>query len=277
VGALDNLVRIGQLKAEAPSRAEFEGLVRSGSARLRDAENVGLSLYGRFDLAYNAAHALALAALRARGYRSENRYLVFQCLEHTLELPKEQCRVLDQAHRKRNVAEYTGDAEVGALIVRTGTGTITGGAINARSQLQVSTSFRTSRGATNTTAFTLTFDPVYNRPSALATIAGNYRDPDTNAVINVNANGVISRFANSSSSRCRASSSSSSTTAVTHGCSAASTRARASSRSTPCHAPALAASAARRWIARPRRGRTSTSSRPPARARSRARRSAAPR
>lgn len=112
MGALDNLVRIGKLKSERPSRAEFEGLVRSGTARLKDASNPALSVYGRFDLAYNAAHALALAALRAHGYRSENRYLVFQCLEHTLELPAEQWRVLDQAHRKRNVAEYTGDGEV---------------------------------------------------------------------------------------------------------------------------------------------------------------------
>ena len=71
-----------------------------------------LSDYGRFDLAYNAAHALALAALRWHGYRSENRYLVFQCLEHTVQLPREQWRVLDQAHSKRNLAEYSGDAEV---------------------------------------------------------------------------------------------------------------------------------------------------------------------
>jgi Rad3-related DNA helicase len=112
VRALDNLARVGQLKAEPPSRAEFEGLVRSGAARLSDAANETLSLYSRFDLAYSAAHALALAALRHRGYRSESRYLVFQCLGHTLDLPTEQWRVLDEAHRKRNVAEYTGDAEI---------------------------------------------------------------------------------------------------------------------------------------------------------------------
>jgi hypothetical protein len=109
---LDNLVRIGKLKAEPPARAELEGLVRSGRARLQDACNAQLSDYGRFDLAYNAAHALALAALRWHGYRSENRYLVFQCLEHTVQLPREQWRVLDQAHSKRNLAEYSGDAEV---------------------------------------------------------------------------------------------------------------------------------------------------------------------
>jgi hypothetical protein len=52
------------------------------------------------------------AALRWHGYRSENRYLVFQCLPHTLGLPNEQWRVLDQAHRKRNLAEYAGDLDI---------------------------------------------------------------------------------------------------------------------------------------------------------------------
>ncbi len=110
-GALENLVQVGQLKAEPPSRTEFEGLLRSGRNRLQDAENTTLSVEGRFDLAYNAAHSLALAALRWQGYRSENRYVVFQCLTHTLDLPNEQWRVLDQAHRKRNLAEYAGELD----------------------------------------------------------------------------------------------------------------------------------------------------------------------
>ena len=111
-GALDNLVRIGQLKTEPPAQAEFDGLVRSGGRRLQDAQGDALHVESRFDLAYNAAHALALAALRWHGYRSENRYLVFQCLTHTLQLPAEQWRVLDQAHRKRNLAEYEGELDV---------------------------------------------------------------------------------------------------------------------------------------------------------------------
>lgn len=115
--ALDNLVRIGQLKPESPAKAELEGLLRSGSRRLADAERTDLSLESRFDLAYNAAHALALAALRASGYRSESRYLVFQCLQHTIDLPNEQWRVLDQAHRKRNLAEYEGEMDVDEQLV----------------------------------------------------------------------------------------------------------------------------------------------------------------
>ena len=107
IDALDNLVRVGQLKRERPSKAEFEGLLRSGQHRLRDAQTAALSDESRFDLVYNAAHALALAlaALRWHGYRSDRRYLVFQCLQHTLALPAEQWRVLDNAHRKRNLAE----------------------------------------------------------------------------------------------------------------------------------------------------------------------------
>src|SRR5438874_9692242 len=97
---LDNLVRSGQLKAEAPAQAELDGLIRSGLARLADVENKSLSLDGRFDLDYNAAHALSVAALRWHGYRSDNRYLVFQTLSQTLKLPHEQWRVLDTAHNK---------------------------------------------------------------------------------------------------------------------------------------------------------------------------------
>lgn len=109
---LDNLVKIGKLKVEAVSTAEFDGLIKSGRARLSDARMDGLSLESRFDLAYNASHALALAALRWRGYRSENRYLVFQCLPMTLGMASEQWRVLALCHDRRNVAEYEGHLDV---------------------------------------------------------------------------------------------------------------------------------------------------------------------
>jgi hypothetical protein len=109
---LENLVRIGQLKAEVATEEEITGLLRSGTVRLNDAKSQNLGKESRFDLAYNAAHALSLAALRKAGYRSESRYLVFQCTQHTLNLAPEHWRVLDQAHRKRNLAEYEGDIDV---------------------------------------------------------------------------------------------------------------------------------------------------------------------
>lgn len=86
---LENLVKIGKLKKEPVSQKEFDGLVESGRARLADARKSSLAIESRFDLAYNASHALALAALRWHGYRSDNRYLVFQCLEDSLGLTPE--------------------------------------------------------------------------------------------------------------------------------------------------------------------------------------------
>jgi hypothetical protein len=109
---LKNLAGIRQLKEEPGTKEEIAGLLRSGTVKLDDAKNQSLNQESRFDLAYNAAHALSLAALRIAGYRSENRYLVFQCTQHTLDLAAEQWRVLDQAHRRRNLAEYEGDIDV---------------------------------------------------------------------------------------------------------------------------------------------------------------------
>ena len=84
---LENLSGPGKVLAAEPSDAkEFAGLKRSGLVRLKDAENAANSLESRFDLAYNAAYALALAALRWHGYRPSKRYIVFQVLPHTLAL-----------------------------------------------------------------------------------------------------------------------------------------------------------------------------------------------
>jgi hypothetical protein len=114
---IENLVRIGQLKRAPATREEVDGLVRSGRARLNDAANAGLSLESRFDLAYNAAHALALAALRRRGYRSESRFLVFQTLPHTLGVSPVIWRVLAKCHGVRNLAEYEGTVDIDERLV----------------------------------------------------------------------------------------------------------------------------------------------------------------
>lgn len=100
------------LKREPPDAAEFAGLRQSALARLKDAENPQNSLEGRFDLAYNAAHALCLAALRWHGYRSNHRYIVFQVLPDTLGLGPEVWRVLARCHDVRNLSEYEGDMAV---------------------------------------------------------------------------------------------------------------------------------------------------------------------
>jgi hypothetical protein len=109
---LESLVRIGKLKRELPAQAEIDGLIRSARSRLTDAGNPALALESRFDLAYNAAHALALAALRWRGYRSDNRYVAFQTLPHTLGLGPTVWRVLATCHQRRNALEYEGYLEM---------------------------------------------------------------------------------------------------------------------------------------------------------------------
>ncbi|MBS0328117.1 MAG: hypothetical protein JSS46_16440 [Proteobacteria bacterium] len=108
---LDNLVRVGGLKREPPTDDEVAGLLRSAQDRLTDAGRTELSYFSRFDLAYNAAHALALVTLRRAGYRSENRYLVFQTLPHTVGMEAAKWRVLAKAHERRNLVEYEGFLE----------------------------------------------------------------------------------------------------------------------------------------------------------------------
>ena len=114
---LDNRVRVGQLKAEPRNVLEVARMIAMAQTRLGDARLGSLSLEGRFTSAYNAAYAAALAALRWHGFRSENRYTVFQCLTRTVGWPANRWRVLDTAHQKRNLAEYEGYLEVEASTV----------------------------------------------------------------------------------------------------------------------------------------------------------------
>jgi hypothetical protein len=118
LSALERLVGPGNVLAkEAPDATEFDGLVRSGVARLKDAENTANSLESRFDLAYGAAHSLCLAALRHHGFRPSKRYIVFQVLPDTLGLGPEVWRVLSKCHDMRNRTEYEGVLDVDERLV----------------------------------------------------------------------------------------------------------------------------------------------------------------
>jgi hypothetical protein len=99
--ALNNLVKIGQLKREAGIRTEFQGMVSSARTRLKDAQNESLGADSRFDLVYGAAHRLALATLRQQGYRSENRITVFQTLVHTVGTDRADIQIFLKAHNER--------------------------------------------------------------------------------------------------------------------------------------------------------------------------------
>jgi hypothetical protein len=118
ISPLENLSGPGKaLRQEPPDAREFAGLVRSGLTRLADARNAAISIEGRFDVAYNAAHALCLAALRRLGYRATNRYIVFQVLPHTLGLGPVVWQVLAKCHDVRNLVEYGGGPDIGERLL----------------------------------------------------------------------------------------------------------------------------------------------------------------
>ena len=115
---LENLAKLdAAIHAEPADAAEYEGLVHSGRVRLADARRLDIGLESRFDLAYNASHAISLAALRRCGYRSGHRYVVFQLLPHTLGLGPDVWRVLDKCHKVRNQGEYEGFLNVDERLV----------------------------------------------------------------------------------------------------------------------------------------------------------------
>ena len=115
---LDNLARAKQLNPEAHNERETSNLLAAAEALLRDARNSSLSAESRFALAYNAAHSLALAALRASGFRPSSaghRRIVFQVLEATASAPVKLWTALDACHDRRNKLEYEGAAPASSI------------------------------------------------------------------------------------------------------------------------------------------------------------------
>jgi hypothetical protein len=116
---LDNLVKIGSLKSEAPSRKEFNDMVASARVSLADAQSESIEADSQFTLAYGAAHRFALAALRHEGYRSNNRRdAVFQTLAHTLGTSPDDIQTFLKAHNERNLAEYEGRVDIDERLLK---------------------------------------------------------------------------------------------------------------------------------------------------------------
>jgi hypothetical protein len=110
--ALRKLIAQGLLRVEAGNQQEFDCLLASGTGRLADARVRALSHQGRFALAYGAAHALSLAALRWHGFSAGRRYVVFRTLQYCMGLSLETRRLFDECNNKRNLSEYTGYFDV---------------------------------------------------------------------------------------------------------------------------------------------------------------------
>ena len=108
---LENLVKIRRLKKEPASRVEFEGM----SAPHEDFFGMPATRTWkrRADLIWPMVPATdSRSLLRRQGYRSENRYTVFQSLVHTVGTDRVDVQIFSRAHNARNLAEYEGRSEI---------------------------------------------------------------------------------------------------------------------------------------------------------------------
>ena len=71
-----------------------------------------------------------------------------------------------------------------------GTGTVSG-TIGARVSITANTTFKTDNGTVTNGTLNLTFNQLYDQPSSLATIAGNYTDTSSGDTVSIDAAGVI--------------------------------------------------------------------------------------
>lgn len=111
---LENLARIGRLKAHSPVRDEIVKLLNAAARNLRDAGNSDNSNANRYTCAYTAIMQCAQVALYANGFRtstseSGHHMTMVQSLVHSIGLPPQRMQVLDALRRKRNVIDYVGD------------------------------------------------------------------------------------------------------------------------------------------------------------------------
>lgn len=111
--SLENLLKIGQLKAHAPERAEIAKLLLAAQRNLADAGKPDNSAETRFDCAYKTIMQCALVALQANGYRPDTKrpghhMTVIQSLPLTIGMDGPRVAVLDKLREKRNLSDYMG-------------------------------------------------------------------------------------------------------------------------------------------------------------------------
>ena len=111
--SLDNLLRIGKLRAHVADKAEIERLLAAARRALADAGVPGLSTDTRLDAAYRALLHAALIAMLANGYRpatseSGQHQILIQALPKTAGIAPERIRVLDAYRAARNQSDYRG-------------------------------------------------------------------------------------------------------------------------------------------------------------------------
>ncbi len=112
--SLENLLKTGQIKGQAPNKQQVAKLLAAAARNLRDAHVKANSPETRFDVAYKAMMQSALTAMQACGYQPDakrpgHHATVIQSLPLTLGIDKERILVLDKLRMKRNASDYTGD------------------------------------------------------------------------------------------------------------------------------------------------------------------------
>lgn len=118
---LQNLLRIGKLKAHEPTPAEVQRLLAAIERNLADAAVAHISDETRFDAAYKAVMQCALVAMLAAGYRPStsepgHHQTMIQSLPLTLGVANDVWVVLDALRKQRNANDYTGQPITPALV-----------------------------------------------------------------------------------------------------------------------------------------------------------------
>lgn len=121
---LDNLVGRGLEKADT-DKGEISRYLAKIRRKLDDSKKRSISLDSRFDIAFEALLQIALAALRANGYRTTSeaghQQLAIQLLPKSLGIEPGEIRTLDEYRKKRSIGLYEADfdpseSEVKAVI-----------------------------------------------------------------------------------------------------------------------------------------------------------------
>jgi hypothetical protein len=111
--SLDNLARIGKLKAHAADEREIARLLDSAERALQDTSAPALSSDSRLELAYRALMQAALAAMMGNGYRPStsqpgHHQLLIQALPSTIGMVPARVQVLEAYRKARNQSDYRG-------------------------------------------------------------------------------------------------------------------------------------------------------------------------
>ena len=125
---LDDMVGRG-LEKSASSRDEIARYLAKIRRKVADSKKDSISLDSRFAIAFEGLLQIALAALRANGYRTTSeaghQQLAIQLLPKSIDIDPLEIRTLDEYRKKRSIGLYEADydpseEEVSAVIAAVG-------------------------------------------------------------------------------------------------------------------------------------------------------------